>query len=652
MDFYGIEAQDGVRCSWNIFPPNKVSLVKAHVPLGVLYSPMKDIENLLLVEYKPQACTKCQAYLNPECRVDFKGKWWLCPFCSNKNGFPKEYADNISETSLPAELMQEYSTMEYLLPNQNLQNLPPSIYLFLIDTCMPPEELQAIKDAIFQAINLMPPETWVGLITFGRFAYVHELSFNDCSRCYAFKGDKEYTTAQIWEMLGISSKHDPRGPQATQAIKKFIVPISDCESILTSILEDLKPDPWNVPSDERPWRCTGNALNIAIGLLEAALPGQGARILTFISGPCTYGPGQVVSIKLAETIRNWIDIQKDNEMNKYNKKATKFYQSLAQRAIKSGQTVDIFAYTTDQFGLLEMKSVCEKTGGIATTNELFNSQVFRETFKKVFDKDANGDLRFGFCGDITLHLSKDLRIAGAIGPCTSLKKAHPLVAEQEVGQGGTVEWYLGGLDKNSTIAFYLDLPGQQGAGPQSKAGTLQFVTRYRHPSGKYRLRVTTISRRFGDPNNQFDLVQGFDQEAACVLTSRMAIAKTEVEEPIEVIRWLDRTLIRVASRFGEFKKDDTTSFRLPKEFSLFPQFMYHLRRSNFVQTFAASPDESAFFRGMMNRENTTNCTVMIQPSLLMYSFDNPEPVPVVLDIASMKNNVILLLDTFFDIVVW
>lgn len=43
---------------------------------------------------------------------------------------------------------------------------------------------------------------------------------------------------------------------------------------------------------------------------------------------------------------------------------------------------------------------------------------------------------------------------------------------------------------------------------------------------------------------------------------------------------------------------------------------------------------------------------MIQPSLLIYSFENPEPQPVVLDISSMKNNVILLLDTFFDVVVW
>lgn len=109
---------------------------------------MKDTDNLIQVEYKPLV-SKSGAYLNPYCKVDFKTKSWIDPFDGSRNQFPKEYADNISETQLPAELMQEYTTIEYVLPNQSLQNLPPSIYLFLIDTCISKEELQAIKDSIF-----------------------------------------------------------------------------------------------------------------------------------------------------------------------------------------------------------------------------------------------------------------------------------------------------------------------------------------------------------------------------------------------------------------------------------------------------------------------------------------------------------------------
>merc|ERR1712050_671584 len=79
---------------------------------------------------------------------------------------------------------------------------------------------------------------------------------------------------------------------------------------------------------------------------------------------------------------------------------------------------------------------------------------------------------------------------------------------------------------------------------------------------------------------------------------------------------------------------------------------YHLRRSNFLQTFNASPDETAFYRTMIVREATMNSLVMIQPALLQYSFDEGPPQPVLLDAASLRPNIILLLDTFFHIVIW
>jgi protein transport protein SEC23 len=66
------------------------------------------------------------------------------------------------------------------------------------------------------------------------------------------------------------------------------------------------------------------------------------------------------------------------------------------------------------------------------------------------------------------------------------------------------------------------------------------------------------------------------------MMARLGILKTEQEEPIEVLKWLDRSLIRLVGRFAEYRKDDVTSFRLPKEFQLYPQFMYHLRRSHFI----------------------------------------------------------------------
>ena len=55
------------------------------------------------------------------------------------------------------------------------------------------------------------------------------------------------------------------------------------------------------------------------------------------------------------------------------------------------------------------------------------------------------------------------------------------------------------------------------------------------------------------------------------------------QEEFDATRWLDRSLIRLCSRFGDYRKDDPTSFTLNPAFSIFPQFMFNLRRSQFVQ---------------------------------------------------------------------
>ena len=43
---------------------------------------------------------------------------------------------------------------------------------------------------------------------------------------------------------------------------------------------------------------------------------------------------------------------------------------------------------------------------------------------------------------------------------------------------------------------------------------------------------------------------------------------------------------------------------------------------------------------------------MVMPALLRYSFASKEPVAVNLDLDSLKPDVILVLDTYFNVVIW
>jgi protein transport protein SEC23 len=80
--------------------------------------------------------------------------------------------------------------------------------------------------------------------------------------------------------------------------------------------------------------------------------------------------------------------------------------------------------------------------------------------------------------------------------------------------------------------------------------------------------------------------------------------------------------------------------------------MFHLRRSQFLQVFNNSPDETAFYRHVLNHEDSGDSLVMIQPTLDSYSLEQEGSQPVLLDSASIQPSHILLLDTFFHILIF
>jgi protein transport protein SEC23 len=223
---------------------------------------------------------------------------------------------------------------------------------------------------------------------------------------------------------------------------------------------------------------------------------------------------------------------------------------------------------------------------------------------------------------------------------------------------GTHSWYLGGIDPSTTVAFFFEISNPsatQTALPQHKRRYIQFLTSYQTSSGKFRLRVSTISGLWANSENpdeaQTLIAKSFDQETAAVLMARLAIHRCDSDELPDVMRWLDRSLIRLVAKFGTYKKDDPGSLRLPFEFNMYPQFMFHLRRSKFLQSFNSSPDEQAVYRQILCRESVGNSLIMIQPTLLSYSFHGP-PQPVLLDATSVRPDTILLLDSFFWVIIF
>lgn len=636
-----MEAVEGLRWSWNSWPSTTKSDLT--IPLTIMCTPLSQHgTDLPLLPYDPLLCTRCGAVLNPYARLDYQSRIWHCPFCSQRNPFPRSIAD----ANLPAELFPTYTTVEYSSSSSSSLFHPPA-FIFVIDVSTSQDELCSLKNEILLLLHHLPDTALVALITFDSMVYLHDIQFSHCSRIVLLHGEHQFSSDQIRQFLNISRPQQLHTGQ-TQPVPKqgFLVPISECEFSITAAIEDIHSS-YNFRSGNRPPRSTGAAISAALGLLECCFVNTGSRIMVFTSGPATLGHGLVVDSDFLQSMRTHNDIF--NGQARHHSKSCSFYRQIAKRLFDASVVLDLFACSLDQVGVAELREPIERSGGFVVLAESFESDQFRKCLRHLFKHDDDeGFLKMNFDATIEIVTTNDVKISGALGPCMSLRKKNASVSETEVGQGGTCVWKLNTLTDRTCIAFFFQVSDKQTIQPSS-AFMVQFITRYRQGNMGLRKRVTTAARRWV-ANHSTDIAAGFDQEAAASVMARLAILRAETCHARDVVRWLDDTLIRFTSKFGDYVPEDPSSFRLSSNFSLYPQFMFHLRRSQFIDVSNTTPDETAYFRLMLNREGVVGSLIMIQPTLFQYSFDGP-PIPVLLDIRSICPDSILLFDSFFLVVI-
>ncbi|KAG2351603.1 hypothetical protein BDR07DRAFT_1442998, partial [Suillus spraguei] len=180
--------------------------------------------------------------------------------------------------------------------------------------------------------------------------------------------------------------------------------------------------------------------------------------------------------------------------------------------------------------------------------------------------------------------TKELRVSGLIGHVISAGKKSACVGETEIVIGQTSAWRIKSITSRTSAAIYFEVvtPAGQPLSPGSR-GLIQFVTHYQHSPGQMRLRVTTIAWNFAEANSPS-------------IASRLQ----EIDDSPDVLRWLDRTLIHLCQKFADY-------------------------------------------RHILNEEDVNNSLIMIQPTLMSYTFD-VEPQPV-LPFPSLTPSFIFLFST-------
>lgn len=154
-------------------------------------------------------------------------------------------------------------------------------------------------------------------------------------------------------------------------------------------------------------------------------------------------------------MRTFIDINDNNSNNKYYKAARKFYDGIETR-LSQKNTLDIWAFGLDQYGLVEMKDMAAKSGGIIAMHELFNHFIFDSSFLMHYGANEQGMFGFPIAAKVSVYISKEMKIKGLLGFGKSLKEDKlNMSSEMETGEGRTNVWYVGGLPVNTSLLFFI-----------------------------------------------------------------------------------------------------------------------------------------------------------------------------------------------------
>ena len=620
MNFKELEEQNGIRFSWNGILSTKLESESLSIPFGCMYTPLKILKEQKPLEYKPLECYNCLSFINPYCKINFNEKNWLCPFCNYKNSFPNSY-HGMTPDCLAEELLPNRTTIEYISMDSNINN---PIILLIVDICISEKEIFFLKNLLLQIISILPQNCLIGLITFGNLIYIHELKFSEVPRCYVFNGQKNYNSLELKTLLNLTPDIDLNN-------NSFFLPLNEAEQMLTSIIEQLEIDPFPIIKGQRQLRCTGVVTSIAISLIESIFTNIGAQVFLFTSGPITKGPGLMSSIKKNESLRQHGDIKKGKAQ--YLKDSYLYFQNLAEKANKSSISFNYLSASFEESGFYEIEPLISLTGGFSILCESWSEENLKDSLINYFEKNI-----FLYSGNesiINIKSINGIKFNGSIGAGLALPQTCDNSSNKIIGIGKTNQWKPCFLRPNSTISFYFEINNNI----NSFLIYFQFFSKYRsNLNGKLIYRITTISLPLIE---KFNIINYLDQECAISLISRYSLIKfREINESV-AFEYIDTTLINFLKNFNLL---NNINF-------LLPNFIFNFRRSNFLNTFNSSLDQTAYLHLNLLTENISSIILMILPSLIKYNI-NGEIFSVPLNLNSLSEQSVLLLDSYFRILIW
>lgn len=513
-----------------------------------LYQPLRGKQHQLQGSIK---CSKCQGCYGRSRIVESQdGKHWICVFCNAYNDW-----------------MTDMSECESYVSRTGAATIAEKLVI-VVDTICDPSELQALQKSL-----VLERQSKYALVTLQRHGDV---------TVHSPKGNRVF-----------SSKHHKVESSAKKLSEDYFNkhledPWFDANGVMNALSSLTAKDVSG--NSKRAKRATGLALFLASIL--------GDQVLCFLAGPCTEGPGKVVSKEKRHHMRQQQDIDKSA---KYVKDATGFYSQLAPRA-----SFAVFASSLDQIGFMEMSELLST----AAQYDSFTDIRFIHSLQKYLElrRTAISNIQ------LTVVTSDRLLVDGVLSHATTLEPVMNNYSDTPRGEGRTNRWALESYSIDpSNLVVPISLSVLTGPTVRTAGETvpeelcIQFQLSYTNNSGTYLHVHTEILRTSNSPD--CSVIDSFNPKTE--ITYLMKMFAYRIMKGKYGSDYLGR--VRYSLDNVAIKKHQSQEFL---------KLFYSLRRTPLFTTRNVSPDERILFLYLVIHSSIDICILYALPTVLQYRMGN------------------------------
>lgn len=612
-----------------LFSAHKVLKQKklANVPslgFGALVSPGREISSgPQVIQHDPHRCQSCGAYVNFYCKILIGSGQWQCVICHELNGSQGEYiAPNkellrtFPELSSPmVDYIQTSNNRPGFIPVSDSRMSAPIV--LVIDECLDEPHLQHLQSSLHAFVDSLHPSTKLGIVSYGRTVSVYDFSEESVASADVLPGDKSPTQEQLKALIYGSGI--------------YLSQMHASLPVAHAIFSSMRPYKLNFPEASRD-RCLGTAVEVALAIIQGPSAelsrgvvkrsGGNSRIIVCAGGPNTYGPG---SVPHSFSHPNYPHMEK---------MALKWMEQLGQEAHRHNTVVDILCAGTCPVRVPVLQPLAKASGGVLVLHDDFG-EAFGVNLQRASSRAV------GSHGLLEIRCSDDILITQVVGPG---EEAHLDTHETYTNDSSL---YIQMLSVEETQSFSVSMETKRDI--KRDYVFFQFAVQFSNMFQADISRVITVRLPTVDSVSAYlESVQ--DEVAAVLIAKRTLLRAKNSSDAVDMRTTIDERVKDIALKFGS-QIPKSKLYRFPKELSLLPELLFHLRRGPLLGSIIGHEDERSVLRYLFLNASFDLSLRMVAPRCLMHREKGTfEELPAH-DLA-MQSDAAVVLDHGTDVFIW